>query len=94
MIKKDIQHCQVSFVNLCSIEAIGVTINIPNQGKITFVLVYKSPNNVLLTNDLDIIFNCSDSVVVCGDLNCKSPLWNSTFTNPNGKILEEYLRES
>ena len=91
LVKKNIQHSQVRFDDLCSIEAIGVTINIPNQGKVTFASVYKSPNNPLLSNDLDIIFNSCDSVIVCGDLNCKSPLWNSTCTNPNGKILEEYL---
>ena len=39
LIKKDIQHCQVRFDDSCSIEAIGVTINIPNQGKITFASV-------------------------------------------------------
>lgn len=56
--------------------------------------IYKSPNNQLLTSDLDLITHGNEWFIAAGDLNAKHPLWNSRCANTAGNILYHHVTQS
>lgn len=49
---------------------------------------YLSPSKSLLRSDLQTLLDMGDSVIIAGDLNCKSTRWNCNSTNRGGIELE------
>lgn len=82
-----LKHLEVSVCRL------GMT----GHSAVTLVSAYlpPSPNtaseahaiNNAIRDDLNSIFGLSDSVILAGDLNAKHPAWNSSTTNPRGKVV-------
>jgi hypothetical protein len=57
------------------------------------VAVYKSPNTLLQTLDLDALLSPDIDTIIAGDLNSKNISWNSLVTNTSGRILQRYLEQ-
>lgn len=52
---------------------------------------YLSPNRKLLKSDLESLLSLGSSVILAGDFNSKSPMWNCSIRNRNGALLSGYL---
>ena len=87
--KNNINCSQVN-LDTKSIEAIGIKLN----QDLTIIAGYLRPQNKLDTKELDSIFNCSSSVILMGDLNCKHRTWNCYRANQNGTTLYKYLQNT
>lgn len=55
------------------------------------VAVYKSPNAPLITSDLNALLSSHIDIIFAGDLNAKTPSWNSHTFNTSGCNLQHYL---
>lgn len=65
-----------------------------NNLEVLVSVVYKPPNAVLTTNDLDLLTLSTDWQNSAEDFNSKHPLWHSLSTNAAGKVLYNYIQQS
>lgn len=77
------------FINTTNIEAVAIQLT----DEQVLVAAYQRPQDVLLEQDLDTLFNLSTSVLIMCDLNSKHPDWNCTRGNMNGN-LHRYLENN
>lgn len=89
LIKSHIQHMQVTTPNLKNLECTSIKIWRGNR-EIVLTAAYNSPTPAkkMQPGDLNALLNTQLATIIAGDLNAKSPLWNSRLTNRNGQILK------
>lgn len=90
LVRVDIAHFITPALATQNLEAIGVSLNLPN-GEVMVCSVYQSPNLPLLTSDLDLLVATGNRLLIVGDFNAKHPYWSPGPTNPHGKKLLEYV---
>ncbi|KAJ3617043.1 hypothetical protein Zmor_008885 [Zophobas morio] len=86
-IKRVIQHHLKALTALQVIEAFGITLILTRQGPITVMSIYKLPSQPLTLFDLDLLLVHGIPAILCGDFNCKHPVWNSRVAYRNGYTL-------
>lgn len=79
--------CNELYINTTNIEAVAIQLD---NGQV-LVAAYQTPQDLLLEQDLDTLFNLSTSVLIIGDFNSKHPDWNCHQPNTNGNWLRRYL---
>lgn len=89
MIKNGISHNEVQLPAFQRLEATAVSIDTKN-GPLNLISAYNKPNSKLINAELDSIFHLGTSTIIAGDLNAKSPNWNSKVTNQTGQLLQDY----
>lgn len=90
LIKNTLKHTAINVPRLETLEATAIRLETLHSGCINIVSVYKSPSKALEESDLDSLLNLGQSTIIAGDLNCKSPDWNSLITNTNGRRLKAF----
>lgn len=94
LVRKEIDHYSTPTPDgLRTMEATTVTIR-TNHGNLNVVSAYLRPQDILHIEDLDALIPPNTEVILIGDLNAKSPNWNSTTTNPKGRALVDYLDDN
>jgi hypothetical protein len=79
-IRKDIPYNRVDHLHLVSTEATVICIPIGNR-EILLVAVYKHLHRAWSDADVINLLNLRKKSLLAGDLNAKSPVWNSQVSN-------------
>lgn len=73
----------------------SIIINIlTGQHQIWISSIYKSPNQIMDSSNLEKLTSGCDSFVATGDSNAKHPLWHSHYVNPASNILYNHAQTS
>lgn len=66
-------------ISIQTISVTNTTIHIQlGNSELRLTAIYKRPNDILHTTDLDTLFNSDYPTIVAGDLNCKHRSWHSS----------------
>ena len=76
------------------LEIISISIKMENNSKLDFITYYNPPEQEPKTKFFQELHSQKSSFILVGDLNCKSPTFQSRTTNKNGQILEEPKKNS
>lgn len=93
VVQNNVKHFQIHLPKLESIEAIGIQIE-TSSGPLRLISAYLPPNSPYHSNDIDLLLNSNLPTLIAGDLNSKSPAWNSRTTNFHGKLLLKHSLQS
>lgn len=74
------------------IECSAIKIKTTNDMSIVIVSLYKPPNNKIISSELVSLLKMEKNakIIIAGDFNAHSPLWNSYKKCPNGRELENW----
>ena len=89
-VKRTIQHHRLQLTATNGLEGTGVQVN-TNRGPLNLYSLYIPPGRRISEQDLDAVFSHGSPTIAMGDLNAKSPSWNSTTRNHRGMVLERYF---
>ena len=89
--KKSFKCTEYILPQLNSIEACAVVLEDENFGEVLMISAYNPPNSKLLSSELAALMNSGLPTILAGDLNSKSTHWGCRATNPNGKILQNFI---
>jgi hypothetical protein len=93
LVKRHIKH-SFNLPKFKNLEATGVCSTLKKHCLANIIYCYKSPGKGLLKEDLYKLFNNTNPVIVCGDLNSKHSSWNSRENYPHGKILAHWAENN
>jgi hypothetical protein len=85
-VSKGIPHNHVDLPPLDSVEATGVCMSVGNR-EVLLEAVYKSPGRASSDADIIELLSFKPKTIMAGDLNAKTPFWNSALSNPSGDQL-------
>ena len=88
LINRKIVHHQIK-ITTSSIENTSIQIQVGNK-ELRLSAVYKKPDTLLLTSDLESLLDTSHYVAIAGDLNAKHQSWNSRRQNTAGNTLANF----
>ena len=91
LIREDLEHNELDFLNECPEEVVGIKIILKNT-TINLFSLYNAPNKVIRNGLLATIKNNAKNFVIAGDLNAKTPLLNRCY-NRTGRALENSLND-
>ncbi|GLV33479.1 hypothetical protein CBL_05044, partial [Carabus blaptoides fortunei] len=89
-VKGNLDHSETALPPLQHLEANAVVLNTASLGPIQIVSAYQQPTKNILPTDFDAILSSPLPTIIAGDLNAKSPAWNSRVTNARGRALLQY----
>lgn len=86
IVRHGVTHEALQVPPLQTIEAVGVLVH-TDTGPLRLFAVYCRPQSRLVTADIDALLDSPLPTMIAGDLNAKSPAWNSRKVNEKGKVL-------
>lgn len=60
------------------------------NGNVRLFSVYNHTHHGATEEDLKALMSVRKHIILMGDFNTKSPIWNNRTTNPNGRMLQTF----
>ena len=89
-IKNNIDFKEINPIIDCSIEHAIIQLS----NKLTIIIVYNSPINNFIQNDILKLTKVSKKMLIIGDLNARHQFWNCQSNNANGRTLLSVLNST
>ncbi|XP_049820001.1 exodeoxyribonuclease III-like [Aethina tumida] len=89
LVKPGVDHCFLGTDSGVTMDNISIELSTAT-GPVKITSLYKSPQQLLERDDIQSLVGSDVPTIALGDLNCKSPAWNSRMANANGRRLEEW----
>ncbi|GBM74247.1 RNA-directed DNA polymerase from mobile element jockey, partial [Araneus ventricosus] len=89
-IRKSIDHYPTNIAS-DSFENTTIVIILPNSQQITVSSIYRPPQGIISTDELNRICNSNNKCIAVGDFNAKHSAWSLGRRFQNGNIINDYI---